>query len=186
MACLVMLHPNMYYFGPNKHSYHSSISNLLYFSELPAGMSLHLGICVKDKRTFIKYIERSFCISVRRMEQPMIRLHQQWWRSQESLAAPSPMKNTNFHRWGGCRADLAHCALSGHLDPGGSFVHISPAPTPVCHLCSQRSFFFSLCDRDFSSTAECRLSLHMNQLLYKRQLHAGAAYKPLPFLNKTL
>lgn len=149
-------------------------------------MSLHLGICVKDKRTFIKYIERSFCISVRRMEQPMIRLHQQWWRSQESLAAPSPMKNTNFHRWGGCRADLAHCALSGHLDPGGSFVHISPAPTPVCHLCSQRSFFFSLCDRDFSSTAECRLSLHMNQLLYKRQLHAGAAYKPLPFLNKTL
>lgn len=57
---------------------------------------------------------------------------------------------------------------------------------PVCHLCSQRSFFFSLCDRDFSSTAECRLSLHMNQLLYKRQLHAGAAYKPLPFLNKTL
>ena len=42
MACLVMLHPNMYYFGPNKHSYYSTISNLRYFSEVPAGMSLQL------------------------------------------------------------------------------------------------------------------------------------------------
>lgn len=51
---------------------------------------------------------------------------------------------------------------------------------PICHVCSQRSFFF-LCDTDFSSTAECRLLLHMSSLLYEWQLHAGEACKPLPF-----
>lgn len=66
--------------------------------------------------------------------------------------------------------------------PGGGCADIPPAPE--CHPCRQRSLFL-LRDRDCSSTAECRLSLHMSQLLCECQLHAGAAYQPLPVPNTT-
>lgn len=54
---------------------------------------------------------------------------------------------------------------------------------PLSATCVDKDLSFFLCDKDFSSTAECRLSLHMSQLLYEWQLRAGAACKPLPFLN---
>lgn len=38
---------------------------------------------------------------------------------------------------------------------------------------------------DPSSTAECRLSLCISQLLCECQLHAGTAHQPLPFLSTT-
>lgn len=68
--------------------------------------------------------------------------------------------------------------------PGGGCVHVPPAAAPECHPCRHRSLFL-LSDRDSSSTAECRLSLCISQLLCECQLHAGAAYQPLPFLNTT-
>lgn len=57
-------------------------------------------------------------------------------------------------------------------------------PAPVCHPRRHRSLFL-LCDRNSSSTAECRLSLCISQLLCECQLHARAAHQPLPCLNTT-
>lgn len=48
---------------------------------------------------------------------------------------------------------------------------------PLSVTCVGRSLYF-LSDRDSSSTAECRLSLCMSQLLCQCQLHAGAAAIP--------
>lgn len=59
MAYLVIPHPNMHYFGPNQDSYYSFTSNLCYFSEVPSGMLLQLGIYDKDKHTCTNCIERS-------------------------------------------------------------------------------------------------------------------------------
>lgn len=71
-TCLVMLHLNVYYFGPNKHICYSSISILHCFSEVVAGISLRFSNCDKDKHTCIEYTEKSFCILIKDMEQHTI------------------------------------------------------------------------------------------------------------------
>lgn len=142
------------------------------FSEVSAVLSLRLPFVIRTNTLALSALKGLFASE---------------WDSWSTAYDLSPVvrkpRVPNFHGWGGCCANLAHCALSGQpvQEVAVSTFHLH---LPLSVTCVGRGLYF-LSDRDSSSTAECRLSLCMSQLLCQCQLHAGAAYQPLPFLSTT-
>lgn len=118
--------------------------------------------------------------TTRPTKQSMICAHQLWWRSPPPLAASSPTKNLSFSQasWPGPLCAQWTAWPRSQLHSCSNCTYAASAP------CVAKGVSLSfLCDRDFSSAAGCRLSLHTSQLLYNQQSQARAAHKPRPFPN---